>query len=765
MSTTITQKAISMKRLLPLAAAAALTWAAAAHAAAPGITGTSTANSATFHLTAADAFINQPDGNQVYSWGYGCAAGSTPDFVPHELTTALAAIPGGGGTPPTCSTMQIPGPTLVVTEGQTVTVTLTNSLPTAAGNTSILFPGFNVSAGTTAAPAGGASATITSASESGNMVTITAANTFAAGDQVTVTGVTAPAATIVSASADASGNVTITTTAPTGFTAGTSVTVALTTASSPYSGTFTIATVPTATTFTYLDPAAAGAAADTGGGTATGASAAYNGTFTITGVSSTTFQYTVAAIGLANASGGSATVPAGAQINPGSGGVVGLLTQEAAPGGSVTYTFVASAPGTHAYYSGTQGDLQIEMGMYGALIVLPSTIPTACTGPLPKQNMAAQTYWKEPNFRLANATGGAGAAYNHAKTCYDREYLFQWSEMDLNIHRQALAQVTAKGACTAGAIGCKLEVPTEPYHPGYFLINGRSMPDDMDPNYDGVYPHQPYNGNPHMHPGEQVLLRVIGQGRWQHPFHEHANHVRILARDGNLVLTPDGQALAGLLMFNTDTTPGQAFDGIFYFSGRGLNWDMFGHNPTSKDPLGDPPCTADAYGYNTGFGPMDTTYAGPAAAGVTQAVNYYEWCQDHNKPVEANPFGDVPSGGPATLPNPNIFANGAWYGGTPYFGPDATLRADTTLRNDNNPAGQGCVTGTTVAAPAGTNPTPNCSNLQPSNIQANPANERGWAFMWHSHNEREITTNNVFPGGQLMMMLVDSREFVIDESQ
>ena len=51
------------------------------------------------------------------------------------------------------------------------------------------------------------------------------------------------------------------------------------------------------------------------------------------------------------------------------------------------------------------------------------------------------------------------------------------------------------------------------------------------------YPHQPYNGNPHMHPGELVLLRIIGQGRWQHPFHEHGNHVRILARDGNLILS------------------------------------------------------------------------------------------------------------------------------------------------------------------------------------------------------------------------------------
>src|SRR3989440_4206060 len=60
------------------------------------------------------------------------------------------------------------------------------------------------------------------------------------------------------------------------------------------------------------------------------------------------------------------------------------------------------------------------------------------------------------------------------------------------------------------------------------MINGRSMPDDMDTNYAAQYPHQPYNGNPHMHPGELTLLRIIGQGRWQHPFHEHGNHVRVV---------------------------------------------------------------------------------------------------------------------------------------------------------------------------------------------------------------------------------------------
>jgi hypothetical protein len=254
-----------------------------------------------------------------------------------------------------------------------------------------------------------------------------------------------------------------------------------------------------------------------------------------------------------------------------------------------------------------------------------------------------------------------------------------------------------------------------------------------------------------MHPGELTLIRTIGQGRWQHPFHEHANHVRILARDGNLILsgstTPisytsgltgdaavSARGLAGTLMFNTDTTPGESFDGIFYFTGRGLNWDPYGHHPvsSSNDPLATLGCTPDVNGYNT----VDPT-----------AVNYFEWCQDHNKPVQVNPFGDVGAGGPVTLPDPNVFTNGAWYGGSPYLGPDATLRG-------NAPA---CVGGANPAAA-------NCTNLNPANLQLNPANERGWAFMWHSHNEREITTNNVFPGGMFMMMLVDSREFVIDES-
>ena len=125
--------------LLALVVAVTLSLAPAAFAAAPGITGTA-GTAGTFNLTAQDAYLNQPDGEAVYSWGYGCVAGSAPTFVP-AATFAFT---------PTCNTMQVPGPTMVVTEGQTVTINLTNNLPTAAGNTSILFPGFNVSTSCTA---------------------------------------------------------------------------------------------------------------------------------------------------------------------------------------------------------------------------------------------------------------------------------------------------------------------------------------------------------------------------------------------------------------------------------------------------------------------------------------------------------------------------------------------------------------------------------------------------------------------------------------
>jgi FtsP/CotA-like multicopper oxidase with cupredoxin domain len=510
--------------------AVAMLLTATAHAAAPGITG------ASFSLVANPAFITQPDGMMVYSWGYGCS--TTPTFLPDAIPNA------------SCGTMQVPGPTLIVTEGTPFDVTLTNNLPIPAGNTSILFPGLRV------------------------------------------------------------------------------------------------ASAPT-------------------------------------------------------------------------GGVTGLLTQEAAHGNPVTYHLIADSPGTRSYYSGTQGDLQVEMGLYGAVIVLPnSTNAPSCPAHIRNAGVTSNGTLAvngEDDFRLSPT----GAAYHVAGSCYDREYLFQFSEIDPRIHRQAEEQIATISSCVSSAsVVCPtaLSVATEPYVPAYFMVNGRSMPDLMDPHYAPEYAHQPYNGNPHMHPGELVLMRIIGQGRWQHPFHEHGNHVRVLARDGHIILSAnDPSKPGGPLLFTTTTTPGQSIDGIFYWTGKGLNWDVYGHNAGNNAP-----CIPDANGYYT------------SNAG---APNYYEWCQDHLKALEKNPSGDVGSGGPATLPDPTILADGPWYGGSPYLGPDATGRAVAS----------------TPIPPSGT-------------VGNDPGSEAGFAFMWHSHNEREITTNNIFPGGMMMMMLVDPRAFVINES-
>src|SRR6202035_4037701 len=98
-------KATAMNRLLPfITAAATLLLSAAGHAAAPGITGT--VSVATFNLTAQPSYLTQPDGQMVYAWGYGCVAGqsSTTTFLPTAITTGV------------CNTMQVPGPTLIVTE-------------------------------------------------------------------------------------------------------------------------------------------------------------------------------------------------------------------------------------------------------------------------------------------------------------------------------------------------------------------------------------------------------------------------------------------------------------------------------------------------------------------------------------------------------------------------------------------------------------------------------------------------------------------------
>jgi hypothetical protein len=81
-----------------------------------------------------------------------------------------------------------------------------------------------------------------------------------------------------------------------------------------------------------------------------------------------------------------------------------------------------------------------------------------------------------------------------------------------------------------------------------------------------------------------------------------------------------------------------------------------------------------------------------------------EWAPDHGIPL------------PVELPSLSALAFGGFYSGSPYLGALGSL-----------PPGEG-----------GLNP------------------DAGFAYMWHSHNEREMVNNDIFPGGMMTMLIIEA---------
>jgi manganese oxidase len=312
-----------------------------------------------------------------------------------------------------------------------------------------------------------------------------------------------------------------------------------------------------------------------------------------------------------------------------SGGTPGLLAREAAPGQTVTYTLTATHAGTYQYHSGTQPALQAEMGLVGALIVRPSGV----ADPLHQ-------------------------AYGHPGTAFSREYLFLLTEMDPVIHQTVERQV---------ASAQPINVDTSAYKPVLWFINGRSAPDTMLDAGVPWLPTQPYNSMPRMHPGEKLLMRVIGAGRDLHPFHTHGNNFWVIARDGRVLESAAGAGPdLAYSDFTLRTVPGETYDATFEWTGKGLGWDVYGH--AAGDPL-----------------------------------EPNEYAPDHGKPI------------PVVLPNLQDIAVGPHYSGSPFLGRFGTLPPGSVVLNQN----------------------------------------AGYFHMWHSHNEREIVNNDIFPGGMMTMLIIE----------
>jgi FtsP/CotA-like multicopper oxidase with cupredoxin domain len=335
-----------------------------------------------------------------------------------------------------------------------------------------------------------------------------------------------------------------------------------------------------------------------------------------------------------------------------SGGTAGMFTREAPPDGTttVTYTFTATHAGTYTYHSGTRLDLQIDMGLVGAIIVRPTGFDPA-----------------------------APQAYEHPDSRYDREYLFFLTEMDPVVH-----DLAARGRLDL--------VDPNAFFPVYWFINGRCAPDTMLMHNIPWLPHQPNGAMARIMPGEKMLMRMVGGGRDLHPFHHHGNNALIIARDGRLLeSTPGAGADLAYSEFTEAIAPGATQDQIFVWTGAGMGWDMYGHRPdVDNAPAGNFP------------GAEDVDYNGNGILDGEDAVAG-EDPNDHLKPF------------PVVLPEQQDLAFGGMYSGSPFLGdPDAL------------PPGEG-------------------------GLNAFGA----FTFMWHSHNEKEMTTNDVFPGGMMTMCFVE----------
>jgi Multicopper oxidase len=240
-----------------------------------------------------------------------------------------------------------------------------------------------------------------------------------------------------------------------------------------------------------------------------------------------------------------------AQPQFGGGGALTSLTNVAAAnGGSVTYSFVASRPGTFLYESGTNPQIQVRMGLFGALIVRPAM--------------------------------GANFAYNRADSQFTvgEEFLVLLSEIDPYLN------AAVRNGKPFNMIN---------YHPRYWLINGRGFPDSIADNFASWLPSQPYGalalihptntdvapGDPAYHP-YPGLTRYLSVGTEDYPFHPHGNNGKVIGRDGWPLESSGGDDLS-FDKFAVNIGPGQTWDSLFSWQ------DPEGYDPTTNPiPIAEP---------------------------------------------------------------------------------------------------------------------------------------------------------------------------------
>ncbi len=344
-------------------------------------------------------------------------------------------------------------------------------------------------------------------------------------------------------------------------------------------------------------------------------------------------------------------------------GVPGVLANEAITGGTVTYQFTAAEPGTYLYRSGSRPDLQVEMGLAGAIVVYPS----------------------------GTGFDDGKHAYNHSDSRFDREFLLVITEMDPTIHR----------AVEYNELDL---VDTSAYYATNWFANGRNFPDNLSDDFVPWLPHQPYKFNPRLHPGEHVLVRSVAVGSQLHPFHYHGNDFEVIGVDGRLLSSDPVVEGANLSWQGTTlrTVPGQTVDLMWTWNAEALGWDIYDHLPDVDYPRNE---------INAAWtGNICDNYV-EGSTDPTQLFDTFtnEYCPDHGVNF------------PVILPTRDSLSFGAFYPGTPFLG------------------GEG--------------------ELAPGDPGLNAT--AGYFYMWHSHTEKELTSNDIWPGGLVTFAIVEHPAVVL----
>ncbi|MBP6469326.1 MAG: multicopper oxidase domain-containing protein [Chloroflexi bacterium] len=275
------------------------------------------------------------------------------------------------------------------------------------------------------------------------------------------------------------------------------------------------------------------------------------------------------------------------------GGNLTSLTTVAEAGGSVTYSFVASNPGTYLYESGTNPRKQVSLGLFGALIVRPSM--------------------------------GANYAYNRPDSQFTQgeEFLVLLSEIDPYQH-----QAAENGE----------PYNLDNYKARYWLINGRGFPDSIADNFASWLPTQPYGALARIHEFNDTLppsdpnyhplpgmIRYLNVGTEDYPFHPHGNNGLVIGRDGRALEGPAGEDLS-FEKFDINIGPGQTWDVIFKW------YDAEHYNETTNPvPVTIPDLANMIYGqFYSGSPYLGTAGTLPVGGeGLNQCGEYYIISHNH----------------------------------------------------------------------------------------------------------------------------------------